>query len=222
MLAEYDPVTDLRHWPTPMSRFGKTPFGDNLYRIVFRDSRRHLVGGCWADGSTGYHWVPKYRAVSSPWILERWYNAFEFTKMTQARWDREMVDPVSGWLILGPYPTRGEYDLVWQFDAGVDADSLEKIVGAIERARGRSWEDVRGAHKAEYEYEEKETSTNNYLDLRDGMTAFGGAPLASSRIGRGTKTRPMLKSANELGLPVPRMIPGKGPLGLSTTILRGR
>ena len=203
MSLEYDPVTSLRHWPTPMSRFGKNVYGENLYRIVFTQSRRHLVGGLWPDGKTAYHWVPKYRKVASAWILERWYSPFEFTKMSKTSWDSTMVDPVSGWLLLGPYPSRGEYDLVWEFDAGVDSDNLEKIVGSIERGRGRSFEDIRAFHKAEYEQEEKDTRNACRDEIRDAVTAFGNSPFASARCARGLKTAPMLRTAEELGLPVP-------------------
>src|ERR1035441_2170118 len=124
MSLEYDPVSSLRHWPTPMSQYGKTPYGDNLYRIVFRDSRRHLVGGTWPDGGSGYHWVPKYRARDSAWIVGRGRPE----SMTKLQWDTQLIDPISGWLLLGPYPARGDYELVWEFDRGVDSDSLDRIV----------------------------------------------------------------------------------------------
>lgn len=218
MLLEYDPVTSLRHWPTPMRRFGTNLYGDALYRIVFTESRRHLVGGCWPDGHMGYHWVPKYRAIQSPWILERWYTPEQYCKMSRRKWETERVDPISGWP-LQPYPDRGEYDLVWEFDQGPTVDNLEAIVGAIEQARARSFQDVRDAHMADYAYEEKETRANGYLELRDDMTAFGSAPIASRLVGRGTKTRPDLLSANELGLPMPRPGKGLGQLQMSSTLL---
>jgi len=204
MSLEYDPVTSLRHWPTPLGKYGKTPFGDNLYRIVFTQSRRHLVGGLWLGGETAYHWVPKYRTVKASWVLERWYTAQEFTRMTRQQWDSTMVEPVSGWLLLGPYPSRGEYDLVWEFDAGVDADNLDKIIGAIERGRYRSFEDIRQFHKDEYEQEEKDTRRACQDEIRDAVTAFGNSPFAARGGSRGSKTAPLLRTAQELGLPIPR------------------
>ena len=223
MNFEYDPATSLRHWPTPMGRFGKNPYGGNLYRIVLAESRRHLVGGTWAGGETGYHWVQKYRGLRAAWILERWYSAFEFARMGRTEWDRTMTDPQSGWLILGPYPERGEYDLAWEFDLGVDADGLEKIIGAIERGRQRSFQDVRGAHADEYEKETRDQKRDTYDEIRDCMTFRGAAPLSYGRHGRGTKTAPPMRSANELGLPVPRMAGGQNLNGLkySSTMLAG-
>ena len=205
MSLEYDPKVNLRHYPMPMAKYGTNPYGEPLYRIVFRDSRRHLVGGAFAGEGPAYHWVPKYRHVSAAWILERWHTAFEFTRMSQLQWDTTMVDPVSGWLILGPYPSRGEYDLVWEFDQGVSADSLDNIIAAIEKGRQRSFGEVRAAHDAEYQAEEKETRRLAQEEIRDAVTAFGIAPMSSlSGVNRGTKTVPELRSAQELGLRAPR------------------
>ena len=213
MSLQYDPKSDLRHWPTPMAKYGQNPYGENLYRIVLRDSRRHLVGGTWPDGSTGYEWVPKYRKVSSPWVLERWYTSWEFTKMSRSMWDLTMKDPQSGWLLLGPYPDRGEYDLVWEFDHGVDSDNLDQIIAACERARSRSFEDVRAAHKAEYEQEERDQKREAQAEIRDAMMAFGTRPMVSSRLARGFKTAPLMRSAEELGLRTPRpMTQSKRPI----------
>ncbi len=226
-MFEYDPTVNLRHYPTPMRKYGLNPFNEPLYRIVFRESRRHLVGGTWRDGSTGYHWVEKYRQVSSPWILERWYTAAEFTKMTKTQWDTQMVDPLSGWLVLGPYPSRGEYDMVWEFDAGGPAnDSLTKIIGYLELGRTRSFQDIRDAHVADYEAETKAMRQNRYDDIRDGMTAFGSAPISAGRFGRGTKTTPELLTAEQCGLPTPKALPQGhgakvGPLEVSTSLNAG-
>lgn len=204
MAFEYDPKTSLQHYPIPMGGYGKNLYGDNLYRIVLTASRRHLVGGSWAGEGCGYHWVPRYRHVKAAWILERWHSAYEFTRMTRAQWDATMVDPLSGWLLLGPYPSRGDYELSWEFDAGVDSDNLATIIGAIERGRERSFEDVRGFHKAEYEQEEKDTRRLAREEIRDAVSAWGNAPMSAGRHGRGTKTAPIQYSAEELGLRRPR------------------
>jgi hypothetical protein len=225
MELEYDPVTSLQHYPLPLSRFGKNPFGDNLYRIVLTSSRRHLVGGQWAGEGNAYHWVPTYRRVEERfrparpiWVLEGW----EPERMTQREWDRTMIDPVSGWLLLGPYPAKGIYELKWEFDKGVQQDNVEKIIGAIEAGRRRSFEDVRGANQAEYQAEEKQMRNDCYDEIKDAPRAFGCRPIASSRMGRGTKTAPILKSAEELGLPVPRQMPhmpNMGPMSVRSSVV---
>ena len=203
--AEYDPVKSLQHWPTtPMGKYGKNPYGENLYRIVLADSRRHLVGGCYSGEGNAYHYRPKYRNCNG-WVLERWRSALEATQMTRLQWDTQMVDPASGWLLLGPYPARGEYEKVWEFDHGVDSDNLDKIIATVEHNRNDlSFEDVRRMHKAEYAAEEKAHRTAAYEEIRDCMTAWGGSPLAGAHVRRGTKTTPELRTAEELGLPLPK------------------
>ena len=50
MIGEYDPQLNLRHFPTlPMAVYGLNQYGENLYRVVFAESRRHLIGGQWRD-----------------------------------------------------------------------------------------------------------------------------------------------------------------------------
>lgn len=202
-MFEYDPVASLQHHPTPnLRRFGVNPFGEPLYRIVFAESRRHLIGGCWADGEWGYHWVPKYKNISAKWILERW----DSEKLSKAEWDRTMVDPVSGWLLFGPYPARGDYEKAWEFDKGVAADSLDNIVAAIERGRMYSFQTVRDSIAADYAYDERDSRVQAEAEVRDACRFRGNSPLSFGRHGRGSKTAPNLKSAEELGLPIPQNV----------------
>ena len=236
-MLEYDPVTSLRHYPVPMARFGQNPHGENLYRIVLASSRRHLVGGAWhktcpdCEGSGGigeargrckrcdgigrlqneqaYHWVPKYRSLKNAWILEKWRSAFEVHRMTKEQWDLTMVDPVSGWLLLGPYPSRGEYELAWVFDKGVDADNIDQVIGALNKGRDRTFGQVREAHAKEYAAEEKEIDDGLYGAHREAYSAYGSRPFSSSRVHGGTKTAPPMRTAQELGLPIPKFKGGK-------------
>ena len=238
MSLEDDPVTDLRHYPMPMGKYGKNPYGENLYRIVFASSRRRLIGGRWhvpcarCDGTgeeepyvrcdscgglgnsgyeDAYHWAPAYPdavANRSPWILERWYTGMEFAGMSQIQWDLNMIDPVSGWLILGPYPSRGEYDLAFEFGPTllIGSSDVDRIVGATERGRLRSYQDVHDFHSAEYAAQEKSTKAMVYDDFRNDRPAFGQAPISAlTGVSRGTKTVLPMRSAEELGLPTPKM-----------------
>src|SRR5271166_389493 len=104
MILSYDPVSSLRHWPMPMGRFGHNPYSGNMYRIVFAPSRRHLVCGTWPDGSNHASYVKRYGNLGEQWIMERWLPAMEYAKCSKETWDRDF-------LILGPWPERGEYEL---------------------------------------------------------------------------------------------------------------
>lgn len=198
-----DGAPTIQHYPAPMGRFGQNPFGENLYRIVLAPSVARLIGGQWADGSRGYRWSVPLSYRGKGWILEAW----DWCRVSPREWE-STVDPLSQWPVHGPYPAQGEYYLSWEFDQGVEADSLEKIIGAIERGRNRNFEQIRQFHKAEYEAEERNRLREQDAEIRDGFTAFGVTPkpISSRLVSRGTKTMPEMKSANELGLPIPRAI----------------
>lgn len=200
MSFEYDPVTSLQHYPVPMARFGQNVWGENLYRIVLASSRRHLVGGMWPDGEVAYHWLPTYKGLSANcWVLERW----QMPLTSKAAWD-QMVEPISGWLINGPYPARGEYYHAWTFDKGVDSDNLDAIVGACERGKNYSFQDIADVNYREYKHQDAETHNNTYAEIRDAFTAFGGRAFSSARVARGIKTREPVVTAEGAGLPIPR------------------
>lgn len=202
MAFEYDPVKNLQLYPVPMARFGLNAWGAPLYRIVLASSRRHLVGGCWPDGEIAYHWLPTYKGMAANcWVLERWQMPLTSKRV----WD-QMIEPISGWLINGPYPERGEYYHAWTFDQGVEADNLDAIVGACERGRNYSFQDIADVNRREYNSEDRDTHNNNYAEIRDAFTAFGGRAFSSSRVARGIKTREQLMTAEQAGLPIPRPV----------------
>jgi hypothetical protein len=130
--------------------------------------------------------------------------------MTKREWN-SMVDPVSGFPIHGPYPDRGEYYFTeWEFDKGVENDSLDKIIGAIERGRDRSFQDVHDANAREYAQEDRAHSTEADARIRNAYTAFGvtGKPLSSlTGVYRGSKTGPS-------DLPSAPWVPKSRPKGL--------
>lgn len=216
---EYDPAVNLVRHPTPnIRRFGVNQFSEPLFRIVWSESVRHLIGGLWPTGETGYRWVKTYKWKPGLWVLEQWRMPSESIR----EWER-MTDPVSNFPVLGPYPARGYYELAYVFDFGVDSESLDTIIGKVRRKETRSFQDDRDLLQARYDQEEKTTSTNTFETCRDAVSYKPLAALSYGRHGRGTKTAPDLKSAEELGLRVPR---GRRPVELDgglgmTTNLRG-
>lgn len=187
----YDPVADLRHYPVPLARFGRNPYGANLYRIVFAPSRRHLVCGRWPDGSDHAAYVGRYGALGEKWVMEKWLSAAEYAG-PQDRWD----------LVLGPYPARGEYELCHVFDGIlVDELSLEKLIGMIEAGRRTRFAEKVTAHRRDAEREKKAIRDQQEAMIRNRLPAFGVAPLVGYGGRRGSKTVPILRTAEELGLP---------------------
>lgn len=200
-----DAAPTIQHYPMPMRRFGLNPFGELRYRIVLANSVSQLIGGQWPDGSRGYRWSVPLSYREKGWILETWDQC----RMSQREWD-SMIEPFSGWPVRGPYPSRGEYYLSWEFERGIGiwASDVERIIGAIEKGRNRSFQETRQNAMNEYQEEEKHWKQAASDEVRDAVTAFGVAPISSlTGVSRGTKTQPELRSAQELGLPIPRRGP---------------
>ena len=202
-MLQYDPKVNLNHYPISMSRFGFNPYGEPKYRIVSTASRRHLVGGLWADGALEYRWAPTYRQIAEPWIMEAW----DTCHMTRAQWDAN-VDPQSGWLINGPYPERGEYYHCHTFNGPVSDANLDKLISWLEEGRKRSWSEVRGAVQQDYDLDTKDRQGRIDAIVRNSLPAYLDKPFVSGTgVKRGSKTAPILLSADDVRLPNGRPAP---------------
>jgi hypothetical protein len=178
-----------------LDRFGLNPYSQPLYRVVFGPSRRSLVCGNWSDGTVSAKLLPKYNSVGDRWILEKWLSAEQFAGVSRIVWDAELA-------ILGPWPERGEYEMVHAFEAcgPVDAN-LDKLIAWIEAGRRSSFQDVKDACARNYAQEEKDSKNLQTDMIHHRLPAFGGAPLVGFGGGRGTKTGIIRRSAQDLNLP---------------------
>jgi len=188
-MLTYDPVSDLRHYPIAMSRFGLNPQGAPLYRIVFSPSRRYLVVGDVAE------WRVLHKNLGPVWIMERWLPAELFAKCTRDEWIRDM-------LVLGPWPESGEYELCHVFDTAPPADaSIETLITWIEAGRNIPFRDTLQFQREDAKRELLSTRAKAEDMIRNLLPSFGVNPMVGFKGGRGTKTAPLLRSAEELGLP---------------------
>lgn len=162
-------------WPTPMSRFGTNPHGENIYRVVFAPTVKKLVFGEFSDGYVGARVKPMYRQIGSKWIMEKWITPFEFTKMTPADYEKYGPrDPQSGMLIDGPYPYNGAYNHCWTFDGeNPEEGSIEKIIRLIELGKGRSYAEIKAANAEIDKKEEKRAADERFLRVRETEPLFG-------------------------------------------------
>jgi hypothetical protein len=193
-MLTYDPVANLTSYPgLNMRRFGVNPYNEPLYRIVFASSRRHLVYGTWPDGSQKASWVRKYFQVGDQWIMERWLAPQEYARMSKEQWNREM-------LILGPYPDRGEYEICHTFETSTPDDaSLEKLISWIEAGRHVSLAEKTTFQREDAEREAKAVSNQQDDMIRNRLRHFGA--VSGYGGGRGELCAPILRTAEELGLP---------------------
>lgn len=187
----YDPAK-IPLFPAQMTRFGLNPHQDPLWRIVHASSRRNLV----IDDEGTPHWLLTYWQVTPPcWILERWLAPEEFAQCTRETWDLNLA------YRLGPWPDRGEYTHAHTFDLIEPAQcNLDKLIAWIEEGRKRSAAETTVAVKEAHAKEKQDRRANQAAMIDDAFPFKLDAPLSAGRHGRGTKTRSVVRSANELGI----------------------
>jgi hypothetical protein len=186
-----------------MGRFGLNPYNEPLFRIVFAPSVRMLVGGQFADGFLGYRARPAYRNIGNKWIVEKWLSAYDHTRLTAVEYDVRFRDPLTGLSITGPYPERGAWNWCHTFDACDPVnENIDQLIGLLQKA---ALNDPRANQRAILESmarEEAAEDAQRYDRCKELLPAFG---IRAANIGgrvKATKSAPLMKSANELGLPI--------------------
>lgn len=91
-----------------MIGYGQNLFAQDLFRIVFSDSRTDLIGGKWPDGTCEYREAPRYPGIRGKWIMEKWVCCEDYAGQRE-EYERQQLDVESGLYTCGPYPHRGEY-----------------------------------------------------------------------------------------------------------------
>lgn len=193
-----------------MQRFGTNPFGENRYRLVLASSRRHICHGRWNEaGLARAKWVPTYAHLpSEDYVLEEWLSAFQYTGMTPSQWN---ADPAM--LSLGPYPHRGEYTMIGQSGFNPAQVNVEKLIQLVHGADRFSWSEKLNACRSAAEKVEADTKALRESIIRDALPAFGHAAFSAYGGGGGEKKSPVIRSANELGLPITQGVPGQVTTG---------
>jgi hypothetical protein len=191
--VEHYDQNNLRFWPLEsMSRFGQNPFGDNKWRIVHAPSRRSLVHG---EGKKP-QWIQTYPQAGTCWVLEKWLSAYDFTKCTAETWNMSMT-------LLGPYPSRGEYELAHTFSNLIPSDvNIEKLISLIEAGKNRYSAYENSVSLRDEALREENSERNQRLaKIHNLLPAFGNAPMSGRSGGRGTKTFDLPLTAQSAGLP---------------------
>jgi len=197
-----------QHYPMPMKRFGTNAYGDNRFRLVLASSRRFLVSGQWNDaGMPRAKWMRLYPDMpEGAYVLEEWQDTFTFTGgKTREQWDMDEGHS------LGPYPDRGDYQMCGSTGFNPADMNIEKLISLVHAADKYSWAEKLAACRNVATKDEIDRKHLREAIIRDALPAFGHAPFSQVSTGRGgsAKTSPVLRSANELGLPVPEGIPGQ-------------
>ncbi len=206
-------------------RYGRNPFGEPRYRLVWAPSRLEASGGEWADWDptvaakarqdltasplrrrTELRWVPKYPGEEC-WLIERWVPASSYG--TPERWYLPVAEGGTklpcGICACGDYPYMGDYEDIGARMHFYPTEQLMTLaVDAVEHARlhmpataaGRA---LRRTYHAQQEQEKRDAEFDRAaLELFDDASpAFGGAPM----IGYGGSHRPSLvEMAERIGI----------------------
>jgi hypothetical protein len=199
-----------------LRRGGKNPYDEPLYRLIWAPTRVIKQGGRWHDwdenipvterGGVSINFengiaVPRmnrpYRVVEEVrltrkyafdgWVLERWVPSIMYPRS-----EYERTVPGTTIPLLGPYPERGEYEMVAGGPEYTEIPSLSSLDFAIDqceaqRARHRisvEYEVLARVSKAMDEYErQREKEYNELLQkMRENKSILFGTSLEAGRI----------------------------------------
>ena len=193
-----DPGT-LQHYPMDMRRFGLNPFGENRFRIVRASSRRFLIVG------PTVQWSLLYPHIGERWILEEWQDAFTFSGVTSAGWD---ANP--DLKILGPYPSRGDYQMCGNTSFDPAQTDIEKLIRYVHAGDRYSWAQKLAACHVAAEKDKADRKSLCRDIVMDALPSFALAP----GVGYGgsfglPKSSPVRITAQQTGLPIPKQRRGQ-------------
>ncbi len=170
---------------------GLNRFGEPNFRVVWGQSRLTWMGGEWviqdANGNdighvTEERQVPKYFPASR-YYLEKWMPPEHYG--SPESWAEYQIETVDGIRIpnLGPYPSRGEYELSMRFETrGGEYASLtgneQAIVDLVQAIkRGECVSKTENWLAIQRQQEKKDRDWNCYADsILDDSNEFEGKP----------------------------------------------
>lgn len=183
------------HFPMSMGKYGLNPFGNPLWRIVFADSVRHLIGGKWADGREEYRLAKFYtgKGAKGKWVLESWISAYEHTGCTAQEYVIKFQAPNCVTMIQNePYPYEGTY--VQRHIFSGEVAGVDELIAKWHRNRDVSFAERKRLIQEAYDYNAKKTQEEERYRLRDAQPDPCGLMMLS-------KQKSGLRSAKDFNLP---------------------
>jgi hypothetical protein len=194
-------LPEPQHYPMPLGKYGKSPFGEPIFRVVYAPSVRKIVGGKWPDGYIGYR-QPKAYPHLKGWIIEKWLSAFDDTRMTESMYERQYKDE-HGLLLTGPYPTRGRYVLCEELSGNFPTNhQVETIVTLLVKAKNNNPAQNAKVLLDDLDRQEKHAADERFDRCKEANPAFGIRAASFRGHAKATKSAPMPLTAEQAGLHV--------------------
>jgi hypothetical protein len=156
------PDFELRFHPLDLSRFGKTPKGKPMYRIVWADTRKST---CFYMGKR--YTLPRYQhgdeaSASGKWVMEKWVPAEKLLGMTAEQYGQ--MQSAMPHMAYEKYPVDGDYELSYVFHSGhVDEQRIVALLAAHEQRFANTTATERTQQVKDRE-EQKEVATGQKFD----------------------------------------------------------
>ena len=170
---------------------GVNRFGEPMFRVVWGPERLTWIGGEWVDTDDSTNvtrriieerQVPKYYPVER-YYLEKWMPPEHYG--SPEAWAESQIETVDGIRIpnLGPYPSRGEYELSMRFQtrdggfASIDGqdEAIVDLVRMIKKGEAISRTENWLAIQRDKEKKERDWSSRAD-DILDDTNKFAGKP----------------------------------------------
>ena len=193
-------VPEPTRWKS-LARYGLNPFNEPVFRCVYAPSVKRIVGGRAKNGAVGYFVRPAYRHIGDHWIIEKWTSAFEDCGKTEAQYNELCKDFETGLFPTGPYPHRGVYNYCETLSCHPAQANFDKLIAWIAKAKYNRPQDNARALMKTMDEKEKAEADQRFDRMKELLPAFGVRAASYRGHTKKTKSAPMMKSANELGLP---------------------
>ena len=190
----------LVHYPgLPMARFGLNDFGDNKYRVIWAPSRLVILTGDRGPMTVPLYGLRSIEPIGDYWILESWKSPRELCGVrTEKEWNADQK-----LLIIGPFPSRGDYVRRETFSTTPTIGSVEKLISWLEEGgKRRDIENVLAIQK-NLEADVASRRAQKGAILRDCLRPGDAASawIGAGRRQRANKDTPILRSTR--GMPKP-------------------
>ena len=179
----------------PMAKYGLNPHGANMYRLIWAPSRRIVVHNHITNApKTIQCYMPPFRPIGEYWVIESWKSCFEYAgAVTEDQWN---ANPSLN--CMGPYPRQGVYEHRETLSCDPSQASIDKLITWLEQSHPRE--------NAAFVEKQLDDDLNDRKSKRDALTRssmrpWGAESYAAAGGGRNSKTYPIVKSREELGLP---------------------